>query len=135
GRPTPVAAPAARSSPSPDGPALGESLIDEAGLGGDQDEAADIAADADAPPVGLSVDAADLELALRYVADYRVLVLAADLDSDALAAVIAAAGWSGAHLIALVGDVASSAALPDSATILERPTADPDGAFATMVAG
>ena len=123
GRPTPAAAPDAGESPSPDGPALGEALADEPGD-----------ADAAISTAGLSVDAADLELALRYVPDYRVLVLAADLDPDALAAVIAAAGWSGAHLIAVLADAASSAALPDSATILERPAADPDGVFGAMVA-
>jgi pfkB family carbohydrate kinase len=124
GRPTPSGASPAGVSASPDGPALGEALIDES------DPAA-----AAAEPAGLSVDAADLELALRYVPDYRVLVVAADLDPSALDAVIAAAGWSGAHLVVLLPDGASTTALPDTATALLRPTTDPDGAFAAMVAG
>ena len=73
GRPTPALPPEPGKSPSPDGPALGEALI--------ADAADDVdAADPELSTAGLSVDAADLELALRYVPDYRVLVLAADLE-------------------------------------------------------
>ncbi len=126
GRPTPAAAPTAGESPSPDGPALGESLLeDESGGSEDGDGAI---------PAGLSVDAADLELALRYVPDYRVLVIAADLDPEPLATVVAAAGWSGAHLIALLADGASTESLPAATTVLQRPGGDPEGTFAAMVA-
>jgi hypothetical protein len=127
GRPTPAAAPTAGESPSPDGPALGESLLD------DSADSTDADAD-DANPPGLSVDAADLELALRYVPDYRVLVIAADLDPEPLATVVAAAGWSGAHLVALLAGAAAADALPETTTVLERPDRDPDGTFAAMVA-
>jgi sugar/nucleoside kinase (ribokinase family) len=133
GRPTPMAAPPTGGSASPDGPALGEALLDEAGLSDSDPATAD-----DAPtdvPAGLSVDAADLELALRYVPDYRVLVIADVLDSSSLDAVVAAAGWSGAHLIAILPDGGSTSALPDTATALLRPVSDPDGTFAAMVAG
>jgi hypothetical protein len=122
GRPTPAAAPEPGESASPDGPALGEALIDTA------------ADDPGGSPAGLSVDGADLELALRYVPDYRVLVIAADLDPAPLAAVVAAAAWSGAHLVAAVAEGSTTASLPDPATVLERPRADDDGAFAAMVA-
>jgi hypothetical protein len=134
GRPTPTAAPTRDGSASPDGPALGEALLDESDLS----DGASGPADGNAPaggPAGLSVDAADLELALRYVPDYRVLVVAGDLDRSALDAVVAAAGWSGAHLVVLPPDGASMTAIPDMATALQRPATDPDGAFAAMVAG
>jgi hypothetical protein len=134
GRPTPTAAPTRDGSASPDGPALGEALLDESDLS----DGASGPADGNAPaggPAGLSVDAADLELALRYVPDYRVLVVAGDLDRYALDAVVAAAGWSGAHLVVLPPDGASMTAIPDMATALQRPATDPDGAFAAMVAG
>lgn len=131
GRPTPAAAPDPGESPSPDGPALGESLLEEAGLADDDGPDSDRGA---APPAGLSVDAADLELALRYVPDYRVLVIAAHLDSEPLATVVAAAAWSGAQLIALLAEGEETAALPDATTVLERPDRDPDGVFAEMVA-
>ena len=65
GRPTPALAPEPGELPSPDGPALGEALI--------ADAADDVdAADPELSTAGLSLDAADLELALRYLPDYRV---------------------------------------------------------------
>jgi hypothetical protein len=89
GGPPPAAPPGVGESPSPDGPALGEALVAEDAFG---DEAIGANATGDhraieQEPAGLSVDAADLELALRYVPDYRVLVLADppdDLDGRAL---------------------------------------------------
>jgi hypothetical protein len=140
GRPTPTAAPQAGGSASPDGPALGEALLDDADVPGSDAARAGGSggsggAAAGDEPAGLSVDAADLELALRYVPDYRVLVVAADLDASALDAVVAAAAWSGAHIVALLPDGSTPTALPDGATVLLRPAADPDGAFAAMVAG
>ena len=84
--------------------------------------------------MGLTVDAGDVELALRYVPDYRVLVLAADLDAEVLRAVVDATAWSGAHLIALVADDGMAAMLPSDATVLARPGTDPDDEFAAMVA-
>jgi len=122
---TPTAAPAPGTPASPDGPDLGESIL--------ADEEADDAGAADEPR-GLSMDAADLQLALRYLPDYRVLVLAADLDPEPLSTVVEAAGWAGAHLVAVVGRDGEALALPPDATVLERPVVDPDGAFARVVA-
>jgi hypothetical protein len=133
GRPTPTATLAGGSSASPDGPALGEALLDGVDLLDGDGPPAD--GDGSASPAGLSLDAGDLELALRYIPDYRVLVVAADLDAAALEAVVAAAGWSGAHLIVLLPDGSSTPALPDAATVFLRPETDSDGAFAAMVAG
>jgi hypothetical protein len=131
GRPTPTATPTGGSSASPDGPALGEELLDGVDLLDTDRPPAD--GDGAAPPAGLSLDAGDLELALRYIPDYRVLVVAADLDAAALEAVVAAAGWSGAHLIVVLPEGTSAPAIPDGATALLRPATDPDGAFAAMV--
>ena len=125
GRPTPSAPPRSGASPSPDGPALGEELAAEIDDGA-----------ADADPAGLSVDAADLELALRYVPDYRVVIVAADLDASAFGAVVGAASWAGARLVILLpgGAAAGADAIPAEATVLERPASDADGAFGAMVA-
>jgi hypothetical protein len=82
---------------------------------------------------GLSIDSGDVDLALRYLPDYRVVVVAADLDHAAWATVTAAASWSGAHLIGLVGAGAAPPDLPADATLLERPADDADGTFADMV--
>lgn len=128
-RPTPSAPPQAGLPASPDGPVLGEAMLEDVeGPGDGEDD------DRDAPPDGLTMDAADLELALRYLPDYRVVVIAADLDPAALATVVAAAGWAGAHLVALVATGSDGSALPTDATVLERPTSDPEGAFARLVA-
>jgi hypothetical protein len=132
GRPTPTAMPADGTSASPDGPAIGKALLDGVDLLDSDEPPAD--GDGAAPPAGLSLDAGDLELALRYIPDYRVLVVSADLDPAALDAVVAAAGWSGAHLIVVLPEGAPAPAIPDGATALLRPATDPDGAFAAMVA-
>ena len=54
-------------------------------------------------PVGLSMDAADVALALRYLTDFHVVVVAAPLDTPAVEAVLDAAGFAGAHVIHLDG--------------------------------
>lgn len=134
GRPTPSIAPAAGIPASPDGPVLGEAVL--ADLDDDTSDTGDAAASDNAAArelEGLSMDAGDLELALRYLPDYRVVVLAAELESSARATVVAAAGWAGAHLVALVGPGGAPADLPADATVLERPATDPDGAFGRVV--
>jgi hypothetical protein len=93
--------------------------------------------DTDEPPMGTpeddpAIDAADLELALRYLPDYRVIVLAEPMAPDALRVATAAVGWSGSALV-VVGDAGDQAGLPDDVTVFARPDADPDGAFAAMV--
>ncbi|HEY8437466.1 MAG TPA: hypothetical protein VIK65_02530 [Candidatus Limnocylindrales bacterium] len=75
------------------------------------------------------LEAADLELALRYLPEYSVVVVAEPLDADALRAVVAAAGWGGARLVVIgAGDD-----LPDDATVLEAPDDDAESAFADAV--
>jgi hypothetical protein len=85
------------------------------------------------PPSGLPLDAADLELALRYLPDYRVIVVTAGLDPAAMTTVVAAAGWSGARLVVLGDGRGVPDDLPSDATLLEQPP-DADSAFATLVA-
>ena len=53
---------------------------------------------ADTPP-GPTLEPADIELALRYLPDYRVLVVAEPLPPAALEVVVAASRWSGAALV------------------------------------
>lgn len=122
GRPTPTVQSVGDPAPAGDETELGRAL------------ASDDEGPADAPIDGLPLDAADLELALRYLPDYRVIVLATDLDEPARATVAGAAGWAGAHLVVLAQGGSAGADWPDDATILERPPTDVDGAFAAMVA-
>jgi hypothetical protein len=80
-----------------------------------------------------SLDSGDLELALNYLPDYRVVVVTETLGEPALATVSAAARWAGAQLIVVVPSGTSGHGMPDDATVLESPPADPDGAFAAVV--
>jgi len=107
-----------------------ESIDTLAGLEGDGVE------DRAAPESALSVtgpalDAGDIELALRYLPDYDVVVIAEPLDDAATAAVADAAGWANARVVAIAST--GVPALPADATILEAPTEDTEGAFATVV--
>ena len=89
------------------------------------------------------IEPADLELALRYLPDVRVVTLASP-PAPLLATAAAASAWSGAALI-VVGplgadavaaiDAASEAdGRPRAPIVLEPPAHDPDGAFAGVVA-
>jgi pfkB family carbohydrate kinase len=83
------------------------------------------------PPANL--DAADIQLALSYLPEYRVIVVAEPLDQAAMGVVADAIGWSGAALV-VVGRPPTSDRLPEDVTIFDPPDdGDPDGAFAAMV--
>jgi ribokinase len=88
---------------------------------------------ADVPP-GPTLEPADIELALRYLPDYRVLVVTEPLAPSALDVVLAASRWSGAALVIVLARGADPVDIPD-ATILEAPEGDPDDAFASVVGG
>ena len=75
------------------------------------------------------LDAADVDLGLRYLPECRVLVVAEPLPEDAFRVVIDAAAYHGAQLI-VIGEARD---LPDAATVLEAPQ-DGGGAFAEVVA-
>jgi hypothetical protein len=80
-----------------------------------------------------TVEAADLQLALSYLPDYRVVVIAEPLDSEAMRVAANAVGWAGSALV-VIGRAGDLAGLPDDATVFEPPDdGDPDGAFAAMV--
>ena len=86
---------------------------------------------ASAPP---PLDPEDLELALRYLTDYRVIVVAEPLPDASLDVVGRAASWANAALVVVTGaEAVPSAHLPLDATVFEAPPADPDGAFAGVV--
>ena len=82
-----------------------------------------------------TIDAADLDLALRYLPEIRAIVLVAP---DAALLRIAADGssWSGASLV-IVGPLEAEAvavAEAAGAIVLEPPARDPDEAFAGLIA-
>lgn len=86
-----------------------------------------------APTGGLDLEPADLDLALRYLSDYRVVVVAEPMAEALLEVVVAAVGWTGASLVAVVDRSGPPASLPRGATVLEAPPEDPDGTFAGVV--
>jgi hypothetical protein len=92
--------------------------------------------DADPPQAvgGLPLEPADVDLGLRYLTAFEVLVLTAGHDAELDAVAVDAARWAGASLILVLAPDASPAGdLPPDAIAFEAPSADPDGAFASLV--
>ena len=85
------------------------------------------------PPVGLSMDSADISLGLRYIREFRVLVAADPLDEPSSLVIADAASFADAVLLVIAPHGESTPIAPASATVLEAPDVDPDGAFATLV--
>lgn len=85
------------------------------------------------PGAARSPDAADVDLALRYLADCRVVVIAEPLGPAAAQAAFDGAAFHGAQLV-IVRDAGAAAAadVPPSATVLEQPDEDA-GAFSGLV--
>lgn len=87
------------------------------------------------PPGSATLDGGDLELALRYLDGFSVVVVAEPLEPSSLEIVAEAAAYAGATLVVLVPDGAAPRTVPDGAIILEAPGSDPDGVFARTVGG
>ena len=99
------------------------------------DPAGDDAAgeDGKSPQVEPALDAADIELALRYLTEFRVIVVAGDLDDAAVGVAADAIGWSNGTLIAVVAEGGREpAGLPADAIVLGSPTDDAE-AFDRLV--
>jgi sugar/nucleoside kinase (ribokinase family) len=120
--------------PSRSTPATGPAPVDEPAFDDDDGDRRN-ADDADRMTTlsGLSLEAADIELALRYLPDYRVLVVADSLAESSLRVAAAAAAWNGAALVIIVPAGSTQAAAGDDATVIEAPPDDPDDAFAGIV--
>jgi hypothetical protein len=79
------------------------------------------------------LDSGDLDLGLRYIADWRVLVMAEPIDEETLAVAADAAVYHAAALILVVAQGAvSQVGLDRAATVLEMPEEDA-GAFGALV--
>ena len=82
------------------------------------------------------LEAADLDLALRYLPEVRVVVIV-EMPAPIVATAADRTQWSGAGLIvvshASAGGAAPPAELPDGAVVLEAPASDPDATFAGFV--
>ena len=83
---------------------------------------------------GPALEAADVDLGLRYLTEFAVLVLAEPADRETLAIVADAARWGEARLVVVVRPGEGTPdGLPDDAVVFEAPETDPDGVFATLV--
>ena len=80
-----------------------------------------------------SLDAADVELALRYLADYTTVVVAEPQPEAIVTIVVDAAAFAGAALVLVVDGAGAGPTPPESAVVFEAPPDDPEGAFATML--
>lgn len=82
------------------------------------------------------LEAADLDLALRYLPEVRVVVVV-EMPAPVVAVAADRTQWSGAALIVLdraagTGE-ATAPELPDGVIVLEAPASDPDATFAGFV--
>ena len=102
---------------------------EDSGVG---DQPIDPAGDEEPVP---TIDGGDLDLALRYLPDHAVVVVAEPLDADAIGIVVADCTYVGATLVVVVEPGARAPELPAEATIFEAPRSDPDGLFGRTVGG
>ena len=99
------------------------------------------AVDPDDPDAGspgplhsIELDAGDVDLGLRYLTDFQVLVVLPPAAEDVVRVAVDGARWASAGLILVVeGEASPDLALPSDAIVLAAPADDPDGAFATIV--
>jgi hypothetical protein len=84
------------------------------------------------PAARPGLEAGDISLGLRYLAETKVVVVAEPISDAAIAAAVEGASFAGARLVVVVAAGATSAHLPPEATVLEAP-ADDDGSFGRVV--
>lgn len=80
------------------------------------------------------LDTGDVELGLRYLTDFRVIVATDALDEPTMRVVADASGWAAGTLIVLIPDGAlEPSGLPAGSIVLQSPAADAGGAFDRLV--
>jgi hypothetical protein len=112
-------------------PVLAVPAVDDeaAELESDGPEARLLPEDSDARP---GLEAADVELALRFLPAAGVVVIADPLSEETMLAGVEGAAFAAARLIVLTPAGATPPAVPAEATVLESPLAD-DGSFGRLV--
>jgi hypothetical protein len=103
------------------------------------DDAAEVDADVpegrllpEDPTARPDLEAADVDLALKFLPQAGVVVLAGPLQAAAVSAAVDGAAFAGARLVVVVAAGTVPPPLPAETTILEAP-ADDDGSFGRMV--
>jgi hypothetical protein len=98
-------------------------------MGSDDDVASIEPSDPAARP---GLDAADVQLALRYLPDYRVVLLAEPQPDEIVSVVADAVAYAGATLLVAVGPGWRGTA-PDGALVVEADTSDPESRLAELL--
>jgi hypothetical protein len=81
-----------------------------------------------------TLEPADVELGLRYLTDFRVLVVAEPLPDAIVRVAAEAASFSSARLVVVAADAAEPpAGLPADALVLDSGGAEDGGAFAALL--
>jgi hypothetical protein len=112
-------------APADDEPVDPEATDDDAVAEGDA---------AAVPGPGPALESGDVDLGLRYLTDFAVVVLAEPVGSDTVAIVAEASRWAGARMILVVpAGTQIPDGLPSDVVAFEAPAADPDGAFVALV--
>lgn len=127
-RPTPIAVPTLLLEPD-SGPSDRELAAE---LVADRDRAEVVRVVPETPAERPALEPADVELALRYLTEFRAVVVAEPLPDAVVAVVVEAVGYSGAELVLVVAG-SQRVPAPPGALVLEAPDDDPEGAFATML--
>ena len=112
--------------------------VEDAAADDDEGDAADgapaIAEGERARSAGSGLEAADVDLGLRYLTEFAVVVLAEPASPEVVAIVVEAAQWGESRMILVVGaGERAPDGLPADAVVLEAPATDPDGVFAGLV--
>ena len=83
-----------------------------------------------------TLDPDDVNMALRYLDGYRVIVVAEPMAAAGLQVVADAAAFGGAQLVVIVaqsGAAGGPAPAPEGAIVIEAPLSDPEGLFAGAI--
>lgn len=81
-----------------------------------------------------ALDAADVDLGLRYLTTFSVVVMAEPASQEVVRVVADAVSWNGARLVMVVEPGTEPLdGLPADAIVFEAPDDDPDGDFAALV--
>jgi hypothetical protein len=86
------------------------------------------------PSAGPALDGADVDLGLRYLTEFAVVVLPEPASVDVMRIIAEAARWGGAQFVLVVGagDPVPDD-LPADVIVFEAPVTDPDEVFATLI--
>jgi hypothetical protein len=120
---------------TPVAPADVTTSADDAFAAADEDPFATDDEEPTPPIVGLPLESGDVQLALRYLTDFQVLVLAGPLDAETQGAAVDAAAFSGAHVIRIdaTADAEPAATPSDPALTAFVAPAGEESAFGEVV--